>query len=67
MKRKKSKSQKGLSGKGWASFRIRGIKTSLINLKIHEELSPYVRRKLSNALDQIVEAVAKLDEEKGES
>ena len=65
--KKKKKSQKASSGKGWASFRIRGMKTSLMNLEANEELSPYVRRKLSNALDQIVEAVAKLDEEKGEA
>ena len=64
MKRKKSKSQKGLSGKGWASFRIRGIKTSLINLEVHPELSIKIRRCLSNALDSIVEAVAELDIEK---
>jgi len=64
---KKKKKQPASSGKGWASFRIRGIKTSLMNLEVHPELSPYVRRKLGNALDQIVEAVAKLDEEKGES
>ena len=60
MKRK----TKGNEGKGWASFRIRGIKTSLQNLETHKELSTKVRRHLSKALDSIVEAVAILDEEK---
>lgn len=65
--KKKSGKKKGDSGKGWASFRIRGIATSLKNLETHPELSIKCRRKLSTALDSIVEAVAILDEEKEEA
>ena len=50
--------------KGWASFRIRGIKTSLDTLINNDNLSASVKIALHNALISIDEAVYQLDKEK---
>jgi hypothetical protein len=50
--------------KGWASFRIRGIQTSLKTLADNKELSNKVRMKLLLAQQRIDEAVDFLDEER---
>jgi hypothetical protein len=65
--KKRKKSQKGNSGKGWASFRVRGIKTSLFNLKNHAELSQAIRDELALAFTYVEDAVKILDKEKGEA
>jgi len=61
MKRKKRKQK---DNKGWASFRIRGIKTSLETLKSNQELSFEVKSYLSKALEEIGEAVDILNKER---
>lgn len=58
------KKKKPADSKAWASFRIRGIQTTLENLEINTELSVFVRRNLSVALDAISRAVNRLDEER---
>lgn len=65
-KKRKSTRTKNLSGKGWASFRVRGIKTSLKNLYIHPELSAGIQFALHEALYHVEDAVKILDEEKKE-
>lgn len=58
------KKKKPADSKAWASFRIRGIKTTLESLVENKELSQYVLNKLILALGQICYAVDKLDEER---
>jgi hypothetical protein len=67
MAKKRKKSIGASSGKGWASFRIRGIKTSLFNLATHVELSLDARQELEKAYDHIEKVVKILDKEKGEA
>ena len=61
MKKKRTIHQ---DNKGWASFRIRGIQTSLETLSNNQELSNKVRMKLLLAKQKIDEAVDFLDEER---
>ena len=65
--KKRKKSQKASSGKGWASFRVRGIRTSLFNLSTHIELSLEARQELEKAYNHVDIVVGILDIEKGEA
>lgn len=58
------KKKKPADSKAWASFRIRGIQTTLKALSESDELSIYIIHKLGLALKQIDLAVDKLDEER---
>ena len=58
------KKKKPADSKAWASFRIRGIQTTLRNLAENAELSSYVRTKLDVALIPINHAIERLDEER---
>lgn len=58
------KKKKPPDSKAWASFRIRGIQTTLGTLAENKELHPYIREKLCQALEQIEHAVKRLDEER---
>ena len=58
------KKKKPADSKAWASFRIRGIQTTLKTLIKNKELHPYIRAKLGEALEQISYAVDKLNEER---
>ena len=58
------KKKKPADSKAWASFRIRGIQTTLETLSESKELHPYIKLKLREALEQISYAVDKLNEER---
>ena len=64
---KKKKKSTGVSGKGWASFRVRGIRTSLFNLSTHIELSLEARQELEKAYNHVDIVVGILDIEKGKA
>lgn len=50
--------------KAWASFRIRGIQTTLKSLGNHPELSGKILTHLFNAFSEINKAVDELDQER---
>ena len=58
------KKKKVEDSKAWASFRVRGIQTSLKNLAENKELSNKVRMKLLAAIPFVEEAVDILDLER---
>ena len=64
MRKRRRKKRKQNDSKGWASFRIRGIKASLETLKSNQELSFEVKKHLSKALGEIRKAVDILNKER---